>query len=34
MSAGKPVVATRVGSHPKIIDDDVTGYLVDPGNLG
>lgn len=28
----KPVVATRVGSLPEIVDDGKTGYLVSPGS--
>lgn len=31
MAAGKPVVATRVGSVDKAVQDDRTGYLVSPG---
>jgi glycosyltransferase involved in cell wall biosynthesis len=27
---GKPVVATRVGGIPEMVDDEVTGYLVPP----
>lgn len=30
MAAKKPVVATRVGDIPSIIEDGVTGYLVEP----
>ncbi|NIN68386.1 MAG: glycosyltransferase [Anaerolineae bacterium] len=30
MAAGKPVVATRVGSVPEMVVDGVTGYLVPP----
>ena len=32
LAVGKPVVATRVGAHPKIIEDGVTGFLVETGN--
>jgi glycosyltransferase involved in cell wall biosynthesis len=33
MAAGKPVVATRVGENPRIIEDDVDGLLVDPRDI-
>jgi glycosyltransferase involved in cell wall biosynthesis len=32
MAAGKPVVATRVGGVPEMVEDGVTGLLCDPGN--
>jgi glycosyltransferase involved in cell wall biosynthesis len=32
MSAGLPVVATRVGGVPEIVEDGVTGLLVAPGS--
>ena len=33
MAAGKPVVATRVGGIPYIVNDNITGLLVELGNL-
>lgn len=32
MAAGKPVVATRVGSLPEVIVEGETGFLVEPGD--
>lgn len=32
MAARKPVVATRVGGIPKMVEDQVSGILVEPGN--
>jgi glycosyltransferase involved in cell wall biosynthesis len=32
MAAGKPVVATRVGGLPWMVEEGVTGYLVDVGD--
>ena len=34
MSAGRPVIGTRVGGIPEMIDDGVNGYLVEPANAG
>jgi glycosyltransferase involved in cell wall biosynthesis len=33
MAAGKPVVATRVGENPHIIDDGVDGMLANTGDI-
>jgi glycosyltransferase involved in cell wall biosynthesis len=33
MAAGKPVVATRVGENPHVIDDGVNGLLVEAGDV-
>ncbi|MBI4489223.1 MAG: glycosyltransferase family 4 protein, partial [Deltaproteobacteria bacterium] len=30
MAAGKPVIASRVGGLPELVDDQVTGLLVPP----
>jgi glycosyltransferase involved in cell wall biosynthesis len=32
MASGTPVVASRVGGVPEIVNDGQTGYLVDPGD--
>jgi len=32
MASGRPVIATRVGGLPELVEDRVTGYLVPPGN--
>jgi len=32
MAAAKPVIASRVGAIPEIVDDQVTGFLYSPGN--
>jgi glycosyltransferase involved in cell wall biosynthesis len=34
MACGTPVVASRVGGLPEIVQDEHTGYLVDPGDPG
>lgn len=33
MARGKPVIGTRVGGIPELIDDGVTGLLVPPGDV-
>ena len=34
MAAGLPVIASRVGGLAEIVDDGVTGILVEPGDVG
>jgi glycosyltransferase involved in cell wall biosynthesis len=34
MAVGRPVVATRCGGIPEVVDDGVTGFLVEPGDTG
>jgi glycosyltransferase involved in cell wall biosynthesis len=33
MAAGRPVVATRNGGSSEVVEDGVTGKLVEPGNV-
>ena len=33
MGAGLPIIATRVGALPELIEDGVTGTLVPSGNI-
>ena len=33
MAAGKPVVASRVGGLTELVEDQVTGYLIPPGDV-
>lgn len=32
MAAGCPVIASAIDSLPEVVEEDVTGFLVDPGN--
>lgn len=34
MTAGRPVIGTRVGGTPELVEDEVTGLLVEPGDVG
>ena len=34
MASGTPVVCSRVGGLPEIVEDGVTGFLVEPGDIG
>jgi N-acetyl-alpha-D-glucosaminyl L-malate synthase BshA len=34
MSCGVPVVASRVGGLPEVIEDGITGFVCDPSDLG
>lgn len=33
MACGRPVIATSVGEIPRMVDDDVNGYVVEKGNI-
>jgi glycosyltransferase involved in cell wall biosynthesis len=32
MSCGLPVIATRVGGVPEVVEDGVSGYLIEPSD--
>jgi glycosyltransferase involved in cell wall biosynthesis len=34
MASGTPVVCSRIGGLPEVVEDGVTGLLVEPGDLG
>jgi glycosyltransferase involved in cell wall biosynthesis len=34
MASGTPVVCSRVGGLPEVVEDGVTGFLVEAGNIG
>ena len=34
LSMGKPVIASRAGGNPELVDDGSTGYLFDIGDPG
>jgi starch synthase len=33
MASGTPVVASRLGGVPEVVEDGVTGFLIEPGNV-
>jgi glycosyltransferase involved in cell wall biosynthesis len=33
MAAGLPVISTKIGAIPEIIDEGINGFLVDPGDI-
>ena len=33
MAAGRPVIASRVGSLPEVVSDEITGLLVEPQSV-
>jgi len=33
MANGLPVIASRIGGIPEVVDDEITGFLFEPGNI-